>query len=79
MILSLLKRLFRYEGYYPQKCKGSRHIAKIITPTLQRIAILNPKAPCQCGYYKNHQDFMEKQSQELNKILKELNQKDKLC
>jgi hypothetical protein len=50
-----------HKGYYPQKCKTERHISKIITPTLQRIAILNKDAPCECGYYKNHQDFMSQQ------------------
>lgn len=79
MILSFLKKLFKDEGYYPKKCNGTRHIAKVRTPTLQRIVILNPHASCECGFYKNHQDFMNKQSQELEKTLKELNSKDKSC
>lgn len=79
MIFSFFKRLFKDEGYYPKKCLGNRHIAKVKTPTLQRIVILNPHAPCECGFYKNHQDFMTKQSQELEKTLKELTIKDKIC
>lgn len=74
---TLLKKLFDYfkdNGRYVQKCTDNNHFGKIKTPTLSRRAI-SIDAPCQCGFYKSHKDFMDKQHEKLNEVLKEIQNK----
>lgn len=67
-MLNWIRKLFRNKGSYHRKCEGENHYGKVMTPTLSR-RVISIDGPCECGYYKSHRDFMDKQFIKLEEII----------